>query len=279
MNSTISSIIKEVKIVTFSPTGTSRKVAEAIAQGIDIENVSLIDITREEDTEVTFSEEDLVIFAMPVYGGHVAPIALKRLQDIRGKDTLAVGVVVYGNRHYERALDELAAFLAEKNFIVIAAGTFIGEHSYSTPDTPIAVGRPDADDIQFAKDFGKKISDKLSSKEFDQAVNTYFIEEPLQDPNVMNKFKSTIQEWIKQGVHMPKCPSLDISLCQDCKMCVHLCPTNAIDPLTMDTDMQRCIKCCACVKGCVFHARYMPTPFAPLISENFSTRKENKILL
>ncbi|MBQ5839600.1 MAG: ferredoxin, partial [Bacteroidaceae bacterium] len=76
-----------------------------------------------------------------------------------------------------------------------------------------------------------------------------------------------------------KCPLLDISLCQDCKMCVKLGPTNAIDPLTLDTDSEKCIKCCACVKGCVFHARFMPTPFAPLISENFSIQKENKILL
>lgn len=279
MNSTIASKTNRVKVLTFSPTGTSRKIAETIAQGVDINNVSLIDITREEELDLTFSEEDLVIVAMPVYGGHVAPIALKRIQNVKGCGALAVAVVVYGNRHYENALNELAAFLDDRNFCVIAAGTFIGEHSYSTPETPIAVGRPDENDLQFAKAFGKKISNKLSSKEFDKPVQTELIEQPFQDTNVMNKFKSTIQEWMKQGVQMPKCPSLDISLCQDCKMCVKLCPTNAIDPLTLDTDSEKCIKCCACVKGCVFHARFMPTPFAPLISENFSIQKENKILL
>ena len=33
------------------------------------------------------------------------------MKDLQGNGALAVGVVVYGNRHYEHALEELADFL------------------------------------------------------------------------------------------------------------------------------------------------------------------------
>ena len=64
------------------------------------------------------------------------------MQNIRGLDTPTVLVVVYGNRAYEKALMELDAFALPRGLKVIAGATFIGEHSYSTDEHPIAAGRP-----------------------------------------------------------------------------------------------------------------------------------------
>ena len=94
---------------------------------------------------------------------HVAPLAMERLQYIRGVDTPTVLVVVYGNRAYEKALMELDAFAIPHGFKVIAGATFIGEHSYSTDKYPIAVGRPDESDLAFAAEFGKKIMEKIQT--------------------------------------------------------------------------------------------------------------------
>lgn len=55
---------------------------------------------------------------------------------------------------------ELDAFASDRGFKVIAGATFVGEHSYSTQQNPIAAGRPDADDLQFAETFGAKIRTK-----------------------------------------------------------------------------------------------------------------------
>ena len=70
-------------------------------------------------------------------------------------------VVVYGNRAYEKALVELDAFASTKlGFKVIAGATFVGEHSYSTVrNIRWHPGRPDADDLEYAKLFGEKIRD------------------------------------------------------------------------------------------------------------------------
>ena len=56
-------------------------------------------------------------------------------------------MVVYGNRDYEDALLELSDRAKDWGLTPVAAGAFIGEHSYSRPSLPVAEGRPDEDDL------------------------------------------------------------------------------------------------------------------------------------
>lgn len=93
------------------------------------------DLTREA-CEWSASGDVLTVIAVPVYGGKVAPLALKRMEQIRGNGTPAVLIVVYGNRAYGGALNQLDAWAVAHGFVPIAAGTFIGEHSYSTVEFP-----------------------------------------------------------------------------------------------------------------------------------------------
>lgn len=270
----------ELHILTFSPTGTSRKVAEGIARGIDFPTTHMTDITHKEAGQQVFGDSQPLLVSLPVYGGHVAPMALKRMEGIRGSNTPAIAVVVYGNRHYEQALEELAAFLSERGFRIVAAGTFVGEHSYSTEQTPIAVGRPDARDMEFAGQFGQEIAKKLKEGSGDEEVVVGTIEQPEQDAMTMQNFKQTVMTWMKSGLQMPVSPLVDASLCSACGICADLCPSSAIDRSNLqETDASLCIKCCACVKGCPSQARTFPTPFARLLADNFNIRKENKFLV
>ena len=45
--------------------------------------------------------------------------------------------------------------------IPIAGAAYIGEHSFSSSELPIAEGRPDASDLIHAKLFGRRINEKL----------------------------------------------------------------------------------------------------------------------
>ena len=65
----------ELHILTFSPTGTSRKVAEGIARGIDFPATHLTDITHKEAGQQLFGDSQPLQVSLPVYGGHVAPMA------------------------------------------------------------------------------------------------------------------------------------------------------------------------------------------------------------
>ena len=102
--------VNEARLIYFSPTHTSKQVAEAIVHGTGIKNVVPMNLTLQTVEETVIPTSALAVIVVPVYGGHVAPLAMERLENIRGLDTPTVLVVVYGNRAYEKALMELDAF-------------------------------------------------------------------------------------------------------------------------------------------------------------------------
>mgnify|MGYP001528979956 CR=1 FL=1 len=157
--------IDEVQLITFSPTCTSKQVGEAIVHGTGISSVSKVDLTLEAAGKREVPSHALAVITVPVYGGHVAPLALERMKELHADGAPAVVVVVYGNRAYEKALVELDAFVTKLGFKVIAGATFVGEHSYSSEKYPVASGRPDADDLEYAKLFGEKIRAKIAAAE------------------------------------------------------------------------------------------------------------------
>ena len=207
--------------------------------------------------------------------GRVAPAALERLQEIRGEGTPAVVLAVYGNRAFGTAVAQLAAFVAERGFVPVAAGAFVGEHSYSTPGTPIAEGRPDTQDLAEAAAFGARIGQKLAHGETGP-IDAAKLREPHTPLLSKLRFIRFVLGYRRRQKRNPVAllPAGDAARCTQCGRCVALCPTQAIargDEL--HTDPARCIRCCACVKGCAFGARTFETPFAAVLSRNFARRK------
>jgi hypothetical protein len=150
------------KLIYFSPTQTTRKVIEGISQGLQAADIDHIDLTLS-DAEIqkrSIINDDLAVIGAPVYSGRLPSVAISRLRKLNGNGAPAVIVVVYGNRAYEDALLELRDVAIEVGFKPIAAGAFIGEHSFSTSVTPIAAGRPDVEDFGKANAFGEMIREK-----------------------------------------------------------------------------------------------------------------------
>jgi len=234
-----------------------------------------IDLTHASGKSVTLPADAAAVFAVPVYGGRVAPAALERLREIRGEGTPAVVLAVYGNRAFGTAVAQLAAFVAERGFVPVAAGAFVGEHSYSTPGTPIAEGRPDAQDLAEAAAFGARIGQKLAHGETGP-IDAAKLREPHTPLLSKLRFIRFVLGYRRRQKRNPIAllPAGDAARCTQCGRCVALCPTQAIargDEL--HTDPARCIRCCACVKGCAFGARTFETPFAAVLSRNFARRK------
>ena len=277
-------IVTEAHLIYFSPTHTSKQVGEAIVHGIGITNFSTTDLTLKPVEEMELPTSALAVVVVPVYGGHVAPLAMERLESIRGNDTPIALVVVYGNRAYEKALTELDAFVLLNGFKVIAGATFIGEHSYSSAKYPIAAGRPDSNDLELAVEFGKKLKAKVvaaSSLETLYPIDVRAIPRPRQPFFPLFRFLRKVIKLRKSGVPLPRTPWLeDESLCTHCGACVRHCPTGAIlKGNETQTDAEKCIKCCACVKSCTQQARVYDTPFAVLLSQCFTRQKDPKTIL
>ena len=131
-------MVDTTHIVFFSPTHTSAKIARAIGDGIGMERRIETDLTLDESITPIEIKNALTIIAVPVYAGRVAPIALQRIRRLKGENAPVVLVSVYGNRDYEDALVELRDETTRLGFTPLAAGAFIGEHSYSRPGMPVA---------------------------------------------------------------------------------------------------------------------------------------------
>lgn len=270
--------------IYFSPTHTSRQIAEAFVDGIGIEQNVVINLTLDSTEEIVIPTSALAVIVVPVYGGNVAPLAMKRLQNIRGTNTPVALAVVYGNRAYEKALTELATYASGHGFKVIAGATFVGEHSFSSEQFPIAAGRPNKQDLNIAREWAQKIIKKVqtvTSADNLPVIDVRSIRRPRQPIIPLMRFFHKVLKLRKSNIPLPCTPWVEIeSRCTHCGVCVSSCPVGAITKGDeLHTDTKKCIKCCACVKACNKRARVYDTPFAVLLADCFKKQKSPQVMV
>jgi len=228
-------------IAHFSPTGGTKKVADAIAAGFNSPVVEM-DLTNA-DSAVTLGEHDALMAVLPVYAGRVPQISLERLSALKGNGQKAVAVVVYGNREYDDALLETKEALEATGFQVIAAAAFIAEHSIVRS---IAANRPDAEDEKIARQFAADVMAKA-----DDAAS---VQVPGNKP---------YKELKPSTSH----PAAD-EACVKCGICSAQCPVGAIpmeNPNETLNDV--CINCMRCVQVCPQQCRALPDAFLTMITQ------------
>jgi len=261
--------LNTVKLAYFSPTKTTMKILEGIAEGLGAETVQHIDLTLPEAdaTRQDAMQDELVLLGVPVYEGRVAKTAIPRLQRLKADKTPAVVVVVYGNRAFEDALLELSDIAWELGFFPVAGGAFIGEHAFASETRPMANGRPDTEDIAKAKEFGSGIRAKVEGMaSIDEASR---IDLPGDTPYI-DRDRSALAEKAAR--------TLD-ETCTLCGTCESLCPVGAITiEDVVKTDNLACILCNACVKSCPEGARVVDDPtinkIVNWVSKNYQARQE-----
>ncbi|WP_461207451.1 flavodoxin family protein [Clostridium sp. DL1XJH146] len=254
---------KRISAMYFSPTGTTSKIVSEISKNISKclnseVSVNNIDFTLHKVREktISFSKEDIVIVGVPVYAGRVPNILLKYLNSIEGNGAKAIVIVVYGNRNYDDALIELKDIMELNEFEVIAAGAFIGEHSFSKI---LAKDRPDEKDMNIVAQFAEKIGAKIKT-------NADIINLNVKGNKPYRKYYRPKN---KDGlpVDIRKVTPKTNSNCIDCKLCVNVCPMASIDYKNVSKLNGICIKCGACIKKCPVNAKYYD-------DENYLRHKE-----
>lgn len=259
---------KTIYLITFSPTQTTRKIVERVARGLGPNNIEELDLTSPQARTANFDklETGLAIIGAPVYAGRIPPECVRRLRRVHAKGVPAVIVVLYGNREYDDALVELRDLAAEAGFHPIAGAAFIGEHSYSSEDKPIAAGRPDSDDLKCAEEFGKEVAQLLETGQPE------LVQVPGNVPYKEYRGPSGVS------------PDTDHDLCSLCGSCIEICPAAAIRITeTLETDKTLCLLCNACAKNCPNAARFVEVPRVKEVTEwlyrNCQNRKEPEYFL
>jgi ferredoxin/flavodoxin len=268
---------RKIRLMYFSPTGTSKRTAEAVANGLgpefDCVDLTLPDV---ETKKHSFKPDELAVIAVPVYGGRLPYTAVRRLKNVKGRQSPVVIIVVYGNRAYEDALIELNDIALEQGFRPIAGAAFIGEHSFDTPETPIATGRPDEADLDKAEAFGEQVKIKLGLGEVPELVVSGH--RPYRENSDWNK---PLEE--REKVE-PLSPETNPETCTLCGRCAQACPTAAVTVTdSVKTVKTECIACTACVKSCPTGARAWKHErvkrAASWLHANYSVRREPELFL
>jgi len=243
-----------ISILPFSPTGSSEKIANLVAEQFNIK-INCYDLSLQTPPKPSFTSGDMVIFSVPVFMGRVPELARRAINKIAGNQAKAVAIVVYGNRHYNDALIELCDLLKQQNFHVFGAAAFVAQHSIIGS---IAEGRPDENDVvqilTFANELKEKIEHITDGDSLSVPGNRPYIELPS------NRY-----------------PIVVTSSCIKCGLCSRRCPASAIPQNNYCyTDLELCIGCMRCIHQCPEKSRNFPELIITKLSAYMSQYSEPK---
>jgi len=262
-------VISSATSIYFSPTGTTKKVINAIVKGMGTTKNTLIDLNSS-DVRNTFApiiDGDIVIIGVPVYEERIPEMLYDFLTSLKGNEKPVVLIAVYGNFGDGIVLNELDSITKKSGFKVVAAGSFIGEHSFSTKEVPVQEGRPNFEDLSKAEEFGRIIIEKMKKIE---NLNDALIKIPQGKLPLMARILPKNSARI-----FTKTPFADMKICNKCGACIKLCPMNAINKDTLDINENKCIRCFCCVKRCLKKARKIVYKPKFLVSKVLTIKNRN----
>ena len=191
----------------FSASNTTEKVVKTVAGNLGMETAHHNLTSAAVADSMAPAEEDIVLFAAPVYAGRLPAIAVEKFNKIKG---------------------------AGQQCIVVVAAACVAQHCIFPK---VATSRPDAADLKKIAGFSSSVRDALAgglSLDIDTVYGTRPYKKPAPTPLYPRVDKDKCREC---GKCARECPSGAISVgnsretdaekCIACSRCIAVCPDKA----------------------------------------------------
>lgn len=231
--------IDSVRALVFTGAGTTKVAARAFCEAFGAP-FEVVDVTPRKRGIDAVRSGELLVCAVPSYGGRVPAPFLERLASIgrSGEAVPAVMLVTYGNRAVDDTFIELADALEAEGIVPVGGVAVVAHHSLMTN---VAEGRPDADDLAVVGSLARRVRSELEAASCIEDARL----ERVPGGRPYREFKG-----------VPFHPVVQAGRCVRCGACAASCPVGAIDPEhPEDTDAERCISCMRCIDACPRGAR------------------------
>lgn len=243
-------------VAYLSPAGTTKQVAEIIAQAVDRKGQSAVlqDLAGPEPNAgriyKDFSPGDVLFVGSPVYAHHPLPHVTEFLAGLpKTPGSFAAPFVTYGLVTSGRALYDMAKIMFSKGLQVLGGIKVLAVHSsHWQCDDPIGKGHPDADDAARIREFVGLIFEKKESGK----AGTLALEALAYNEEVPEELSGQSRLEVLKSMTLPLL--LDTELCTQCGVCVDSCPVANIVLSPYPVFNDRCILCFNCIRFCETNA-------------------------
>lgn len=263
-------------IVFISPNGSTRKVAEAIADQLSGSGVTagLTDLSNQEESRSLIrsleeDEESLLFIGSPVYMNMAVPPVMSFIDQLPpSANRWAVPFATYGIACSGIALWQMADALGSKGVRIAGAAKVAALHSMMwKADHPEGEDRPNLDDLTIVRQLIEALNGQLNSGTLTPLDLTTL---DYQPPELAKKFREQLAQ-PRKGI--PR--TVDEDLCDECGECAQHCPADAITLNPTPSFGEACFDCCNCIRLCPKEAI---TPAFPLPAVEAMIRERVKTI-
>lgn len=270
----------KIKAYYFSPTGGTLQVLREFVEPLCMMLLSEVEyhsytLPEEREELPQFAEDDVIVWATPVYAGRIPNKTLDYVRRALHADgNPAIGIVAFGNRAYDNALAELVGLMQDGGMKPVGAAAVVTRHAFSDS---LGAGRPDKRDLTDLDDFAVQMAGRTLAVLQGKNIPALSVTGEAHP----EKYYTPLKTNSAPAGFLKAKPTCNAECCIRCGKCLHVCPMGSIrDDGGVPSFDGICIKCQACRRICPLGAIAFTDPeylsHVAMIEQTFAEPKKSE---